>query len=231
MFRIARRMALQARRAFAREQLPRHGPLRIAHHLHLGRDIRRRLRGHGGEETHQFLDFAVREVKSWHAGFEILSHAVAVGIGSAQRRVREKAHQPGRIDARAFANEAGRLLVLPIGVLITRQRHEHRGLSHVHLMAAHAVVFADHPPAIDDVLPLVDGLVMIALRHSGIDRAQQKRRHLVDLRLGQIEIRHLQPVELVRLLFALIVDRRIFQLVLEEALVRVPALALGFVTQ
>src|SRR5439155_16859176 len=36
---------------------------------------------------------------------------------------------------------------------------------------------------------------------------------------------------LLGLLFALIVDRRIFQLVLEEALVGVPAFALGFVSQ
>ena len=134
-------------------------------------------------------------------------------------------------DARAFADQAGRLLIFPVRILVARQPHEDRGLPDVHLVAAHAIVFADHPPAVDDVLPLIGRLVVVALGHGGIDRAQQERRHLIDLRLRQIEVRHLQPVELVGLFLALIVDGRIFQLVLEEALVRVPALALGFVTQ
>src|SRR5580698_9470093 len=92
----------------------------------------------------------------------------------------------------------------------------------MHLMASHAIVFADDPPALDDVAALVGRLVEIPVRYAGLHRPDQESSELIDLRLRQIEVRHLQPVEL-GLLFAFVVNRRIFQLVFEEAFVRVPA--------
>src|ERR1035438_8907829 len=47
-------------------------------------------------------------------------------LAAAERGIVEEAHQPLGIDARAFADERGRLLVLPVGILVARHRSEER---------------------------------------------------------------------------------------------------------
>ena len=74
------------------------------------------------------------------------------------------------------------------------------------------------------------GVIEVARRHAGVHRPFEERGDRVDLGLGEVEVRHLQPI-LLGLLLALVVDRRILQLVLEEALVRVPAFRLGLVAE
>src|SRR5262249_6492261 len=73
------------------------------------------------------------------------------------------------------------------------------------------------------VAPLIFRFVHIGGGQLGIDRADQQRGEGIDLVLGEMEVGHAQPLGL-RLLFALVVDRRILQLVLEKALVVVPAI-------
>src|ERR1017187_4917565 len=123
-----------------------------------------------------------------------------------------------------------RPLIPPVRVLVLRHALQHAVLPGVHLVAAHAVVLADHPPAVDDVLARIGGVVEVARRHGGVDRAFQQGGHGVDLGLGEVEVRHLQAI-LAGLLLAGIVDGRVLQLVLEEALVGVPALLLRLVAE
>ena len=77
------------------------------------------------------------------------------------------AFQPFGIDARAFAGQHRRqvLLVFP---LILRQAHQHGLLPDSDLMAADAIIFRDDPPALLDGRALVRGLVHVFRRQGRI---------------------------------------------------------------
>src|SRR5215472_3388163 len=98
-------------------------------------------------------------------------------------------------------------------------------------MATHAVVFLDYPPAVLNILTsFILRIVEETLGHVGAfstDTAQQEcrqRRAPLGIHVG---LRHAQLILLV-LLLALIVNRRIVQLVLKEAARVVPGLVFIF---
>ena len=120
--------------------------------------------------------------------FKIRPHAIAVRIGCAQRRVRQEFPQPFRIDARAFGQKLRRQLFL--NILILRQAHQDGVLAGHKLVASHAVVLPDHPPAFLNIFPRIAGLVLITGGEGSLFTAQQEGRQRPDLLLGQVHIRH-----------------------------------------
>ena len=64
-----------------------------------------------------------------------------------ERRVGQEALQPFRIDARSFTGQDRREADLVLA-LIHGQIHQDRSLADIDLVAAHAVVFRDDPPAL-----------------------------------------------------------------------------------
>src|SRR5258706_14974347 len=96
-------------------------------------------------------------------------------------------------------------------------------------MTAHTVIFLDDPPAVLYVLPsLVLRIIKERLGNVGAFRtntAKQESGQGVAPFVGQIRLRHAQPIFWV-FLFALIINRRVGQLVLKETLVAVPLLIL-----
>ena len=105
------------------------------------------------------------KIERRHAHLQVGAHAVAIRVRGAQRRIGEEALEPFGIDARAFAGQHRRqiLLVLP---LILRQAHQDRALADSDLMAADAIVFRDDPPALLDGGALIGGLVHVFRRQS-----------------------------------------------------------------
>src|SRR2546425_10194042 len=96
-------------------------------------------------------------------------------------------------------------------------------------MTAHAVVLLDYPPAVLNVLPpLVLRIVEERRRHVrafGTHAAEQKSRQTVAPIFSQERPRHAQAIlRLEQLRFAGVVDRRVAQLVFEEAAMVVPFL-------
>ena len=85
-----------------------------------------------------------------------------------------------------------------------------------------------NPPALLHVGARVLRLVAVLLGEGGLDRAQQECCQGVDLGCAQVEVGHPQPLEVLALL-ALVKDRGVLELVLEESLVAVPALPLRLV--
>ena len=100
----------------------------------------------------------------------------------------------------------------------------HRFLADVNLMAADAIVFGDDPPAVLNVPAAIGGLVHIFRRQSGIGAAEQhgdERLNFI-LRL-QIGLGHAQRVHGIGVIFSLVVERGVFQFVLEETFGIVPS--------
>ena len=85
----------------------------------------------------------------------------------------EERSQPFGIDARAFGQEFGRQLLLD--VLIVLHSHQDRALLRGELVAAHAVVLLDHPPAFLNIAPCIAGFVLIAAGQGTLLAAQQER--------------------------------------------------------
>src|SRR5579863_841073 len=84
-------------------------------------------------------------------------------------------------------------------------------------MAADAVIFRDDPPAVLNVFTAIGGLVHIFRRQGGIGAAEQhgdQRLNFI-LRL-QVGLGHAQRVHGIGVIFSLVVERGIFQFVLEE---------------
>src|SRR5271156_3774355 len=90
-------------------------------------------------------------------------------------------------------------------------------------MATDAIIFCDDPPAVLNVLATIGGLVHIFRRQSGIGAAEQHGDQRLDfiLRL-QVGLGHAQGVHGIGVIFSLVVERGIFQLVLEETFGIVP---------
>ena len=82
----------------------------------------------------------------------------------------------------------------------------------------------------DDVLARIGRIIEVTRRDAGIHRTFEEGGDRVDLRLGEVEVRHLQPV-LLGLFLTGVVDGRVFQLVLEEALVGVPVFRFRLVAE
>ena len=95
-------------------------------------------------------------------------------------------------------------------------------------MATRAIVTRDDPPPLLDGCPLVFRLEAVLLGEGRLHRAQQERCQRVDLLAAEVEVGHAQALEVLAFL-ALVKYGRILELVLEEALVAVPALQLRLV--
>ena len=148
----------------------------------------------------------------------------------AERGVAQETQEPVRIDARALRQKSGRPLALAqlAGLLVPRQARDGGPLlPDLHLMAAHAVVLLNHPPAVLDVLLETVRAVVERLRHVGalVALAAEEERRQSDAPVVLHEgVGHPQVV-LRLLLLAAVVDGRVFDLVLEESLVVVPGFA------
>ncbi len=89
------------------------------------------------------------------------------------------------------------------------------------LVASHAVVLLDDPPAFLNVMPRVARLVLITLGQGSLLAAQQESGEVEHLILGEVQVRHAKSFGLA-LHFALIVDVRFGEFVLEKSLLVVP---------
>src|SRR6185503_13295423 len=133
--------------------------------------------------------------------------------------------QPRRIYTRAFARQTRRQKIFTFRRLVERQILHDRALSDLNLVTAHAVVLLDHPPA---VLNILTALILWRVeerrrnvRTLGSDASQKESCQRSAPFRSQIRLGHLQLIFRI-LLLALIVERRLFDLSLEETLVVVP---------
>jgi len=133
-----------------------------------------------------------------------------------ERGIGEESAEPFGIDARAFGGEHRRQITFLIA-LVHGQRLQHGFLADVNLVAADAIIFCDDPPAVLYVLAAISRLVHIFGRQSGISAAEQHGDERLDfiLRL-QVGLGHAQGVHRIRVIFSRVVQRWIFQFVLEE---------------
>jgi hypothetical protein len=97
-------------------------------------------------------------------------------------------------------------------------------------MTAYAVVFVHKPPSLSDVFALVFRAIEIVRRKSGVDTTKQKGRELRDFLGLQLEIGHSQLFQR-SFHFPSIINSRIFQFVLKESFMLIPALVFGFVSE
>src|SRR5216683_2412053 len=93
-------------------------------------------------------------------------------------------------------------------------------------MAAHAVVFLDHPPALLNVAAIIQGAVLIAGRKRVFLAAQEESGERAKLFLGEVQVGHAQLFGF-GFFLALIPDVRFRKLVLEETLLVVSGLLGG----
>src|SRR4029077_21235274 len=95
------------------------------------------------------------------------------------------------------------------------------GLFRRELVAAHAVVLLDHPPAFLNIAPRIPWLVLITRGQGTLLAAQQERGQVLNLQFREMQVRHAEDFCL-RLDLALVVDIWFGELVLEESLAVVP---------
>ena len=125
------------------------------------------------EETNELAHLVVREIERRHVDLEVRAHAVAIGVGVAERRILQELLQPLGRNPRAFGEKFGRQLVLVVAVLL--QSHQYGRLAGIKLVAAHAVVFLNDPPALLNVALRVAGLVDVAVGQGSFLAAHQER--------------------------------------------------------
>src|SRR5689334_19451299 len=142
-------MTLQAWRGSAGKERASHSGFGGGERLNLLRYERLGLVRERFEEKHQGANLVVGEKERRHAYGEIAAHAVAIQIGGAESRVGKEVLEPVGIDASAFAGEHRRQIDFVLA-LVHGQSHEHGLLPNINLMAAHAVVLGDDPPALLD---------------------------------------------------------------------------------
>ena len=122
-------MTLQAWRSLAGKESASHLRFRGSEWRQFLGNIGDRLHRKRLEKAHQLLNFYRREVECRHAGLQVITHAVAVGILLAQGRIGQEARQPFRTYTRAFGNQARRQLAFAVRSLVLRQGHQHRLLA------------------------------------------------------------------------------------------------------
>ena len=83
-----------------------------------------------------------------------------------------------------FRQQLRRQLLLRI--LIALHAHQDRALLRRELMAAHAVVLLDHPPAFLNVTPGVAGIVLITRGQGTLLASQQEGSEVLNLQLGKM---------------------------------------------
>src|SRR5260370_14019239 len=131
---------------------------------------------------------------------------------------------PFGINAGAFGEECRRELLLSVGALIAGHGHERSPLTRNELVAAHAVIFLDHPPAFLNVAAVIQRAVLIAGGKRIFLAAQEKRSERANLFLGEVQIRHAQLFGF-GLFLSLIPDLWLGEFVLEKAFLVVTRIA------
>src|SRR5438445_2234288 len=222
--RIARSVALQARSGGAAEEAARHFGFLGGQDGNLFRNIRERLARESLEESNQFSKLVFGKRERRHADLQVGAHAVATGVRGAERRILQETLQPLGIDARAFGQELGRKLLLR--VLVTSHSHQRSFLAGDELVAAHAVIFLDHPPAFLNVAAIIERAVLIVGRKRIFLAAQKESGERPNLVLGEVQIRHSQ-LFCFGLVLALVPDVGLGEFVFEETLLVVPGLLGG----
>src|ERR1700733_10760385 len=127
--------------------------------------------------------------------------------------------QPLGIDARAFGQELRRKLLGRF--LVALHSHQRRLLASNKLMASHAVVFLDHPPAFLDIAPIIHWTILVRGWKTALLAAHDERGQRANLFPLQMHIGHAELFGL-RLHLALIENIGLGEFVLEEAQVRIP---------
>src|SRR5438552_359462 len=219
--RISGGVALQARSGCAAEEAARHFGFLGGQDGNLFRNVREGLARKSLEESNQLSKLVFGERKRWHADLEVGAHAVAIGVRGAERRILQEPLQPLGIDARAFCEQLGRQLLLYI--LVTSHSHQRSFLAGDELVAAHAVIFFDHPPAFLDVAAIIERAVLIVGRKRIFLAAQKESGERPNLVLGEVQIRHSQ-LFCFGLVLALVPDVGLGEFVFEETLLVVPGL-------
>ena len=106
-------------------------------------------------------------------------------------------------------------------ILVAGHGHERSLLAGNELMAAHAVIFLDDPPAFLNVAAIIQRAVLIICGQRAFLAAEQKGGERANLFLGQVQIRHAQFFGF-RFDLALVPDIRLGELMLEKALLVIP---------
>src|SRR6266852_3455003 len=216
---IASGVTLQARGCGAAEEAARHLGFFRAENGNLFRNVREGLARKSLEKAHQFAKFVFGDIVRGHADLEVRALTVAVVVFVVQGRVFQVAPHPFGVDARALGEELGRKLLLCI--LVASHSHKRRLLAGDELVAAHAVIFLDYPPALLNVAAIIQRAVLIAGGKRIFLAAQKESSKAANLLLGEVQVRHAEFFGF-GFFLALVPDVGFGEFVLEETLLVVP---------
>src|SRR6266571_2397849 len=217
-------MTLQAGRRRATEEAARHFGFLGGQHGNLFRNIREGLARQSLEKAHQFAELVFGKGESGHVDLQIGAHAIAIGVLIVERRIFQETKHPFWIDTRTLGEELrGKLL---LGILVPGHSHERGLLAGNELVAAHAVIFLDHPPAFLDVAPIIQWAVLIAGGKRIFLAAQEESGEGANLFAGQMQVRHSEFFGF-GLVLALVPNVGLSEFVFEEAFLAVPGLSGG----
>ncbi len=228
MLRIAGGVTFQTGSCRTAEQAARHVGFLRRELGNLLRYVGKRLPRKRLEEAHELAQFILGKGECGHVHLQVASYAVAIRVRVAQRGVVEEAQEPLGLDSGPFGQELGRQHFLRI--LVAFHPHQHGLLAGSELMATHAVVLPDHPPAFLNVAAIILRAVLIIGGQSALLAAHQEGCNVSHLFLGQVQVGHPQ-LFFFALDLASIEDIRLCQFMLEEALVFIPGTLRGTVRQ